>query len=300
MPKQSSYDVVIIIPTLPKQPNLQWVDTIIQLIKQSPPKDLSWNIYLAYEGRDWNEAVNTAFERVKNCVNKGFILLDDDSFPLPNWADKLANYIQEYPSSLLQFCLIDKKGFFNQYYFSQVDKCSRTFNKLIRKSTAYKDPRELYGYTMVTKAAYYKNLKEPVKSAFAGFSGVFIPKIIYETVGQVAIANNIIYNEDVDFSFRALEKGFSSFIIPQYVLHLCGSTKLKKSIEYTNKVNSSDKWFYEKWFTNNQFINKLRQRGFIKRLVFRFLWTSSTRFFKHRVNKHRFAHNFAERLEVML
>lgn len=300
LPQQKSYDVVIIIPTLPKQPNQRWIEKIITLIKQSPPKSLSWNIYLAYEGNDWNDAVNIAFGRLNPIVSKGFILMDDDSFPLPNWADSLAGYIHEYPSSLLQFCLLDTKGFYNQYFFCQVDGCSRTFNKCMRKASAHKRIRELCSYTRVSKSSYYKKLKKPVKSAFACFSGVYIPKSVYEALGQVASSHEIIYHEDVDFSFKAMEKGFSSFIIPQYVLHLSGGTKLKKPVEYINKLNFSDKWLYEKWFTNNKFICELKKQGFTKRLVFRFLWASSITFLKHRLKNYRFAHNFAERLEIVV
>jgi GT2 family glycosyltransferase len=297
MPHQSSYDVVIIIPTIEKSPNQQRVETIINLIQQNPLQGLTWNIFLAYEGRDWNEAVNKAFQQVAPTVKLGFIFLDDDSFPLPHWSDNLIDYINDYPSTLIQFCLLDKKGFYSQYYFSQVDNCSRTFNKLISKLTPHSDTTDLNNYIMIAKTAYYTKLKKPVKAPFACFSAVFVPKQIYETIGGVKASNDIVYSEDLDFCFRAMNEGYNSIVIPRHILHLVGTTKLKKPEEYIKKISASTKWLCDKWFTKNKFVNSLEKQGFIKPLTFMFLWRNSAKFLRHRAKNHEFLKNFTERLE---
>jgi GT2 family glycosyltransferase len=300
MPLKPCYDVVIIIPTLPKKPNQKRVEKIVDIIMKNPPKGLSWNIYLAYEGRDWNDAVNIALEAILPTVTKGFILLDDDSFPLPNWADKLVDYIESYPDSILQFCLLDKKGFYEQSYFSYVDKCSRALDRIISKSTPRSDAQKLFAYTSVVKTSYYKKLKKPVKASYACFSAVLIPQKVYKSVGKIEDSKNIIYAEDVDFSFRAMQKGYQSYIIPQYVFHLRGTTKGKKPAEYMNKIDSTNEWLYSKWFANPDFVNYLKKQGFTKYFAFRFIWNSSARFLKHRVKNNKFASNFAERLELVV
>lgn len=300
MPQQSSYDIVMIIPTVDKEPNQQRVKSIIKLIEQNPLQGLTWNIYLAYEGRDWNEAVNIALQRVASMVNVGFIFLDDDSFPLPHWSDNLADYINDYPSTMLQFSLLDKKGFYPQYFFGKVDNCSRAFNKFLSKLTPRSDVTDLNPYTMIVKHSYYTKLKKPVKAPFACFSAIFIPKNVYEAVGSVEASVDIVYGEDLDFCFRAKEKGYNSIVIPRHVLHLCGTTKLNKSPEYIKKIDCSNKWLCDKWFARNQFVKGLQEQGFIKPFFFVFLYRSSVTFLKHRMKNHEFAKNFTERLELLI
>lgn len=255
------YDFVIVIPTIFKEENNKRVEKIIELInKYPPPKNFTWNIYLAYEGNDWNEAINISFERLKSKVNKGFLLMDDDAFPTLKWMNNFEDYIKKYKNSILQFALIDKMGIIR--WETKIYKLSRLSMAFL---AFYFFPFFLKKYVSHSTKYLYNHLPIlPIKIHAACFSTVFIPKKILLSIGKVIQNKKVMYGEDWDFCYRALMKGFTIYKIPREVFHNLATTKSGKKMGKINKIYYSDIFLYNKWFTNKEFIKKLREENLIE------------------------------------
>ena len=104
---EKCYDVVIMITTLPKAENKTRTKKVLELIEKYPPP-MSYNVYLAYEGKDWADAVNIGFKRLLPRVKYGLILLDDDSFPMEDWMQGFETAIKH--NCILQFAIVNPYG----------------------------------------------------------------------------------------------------------------------------------------------------------------------------------------------
>jgi len=254
-------DFIIIIPTVAKEKNQKRVEKILELIIKYPPKKFSYNIYLAYKGKDWNEAVNNSFKKLKNKVKEGFLLLDDDSFPLPGWMDDFERFVYKYKNSILQFNLVDTNG---------IIAWGRKLLKLNKLAMAFLSfwfsPLFIAKFKPYARSISVRKKTKVTRIHTAGFSAVFVPIKILNEIGGVKDRkedNNIVYHEDSDFCYRAFMKGYFSYEIPRKVLHIGFVTKSKKVYEKMDKEEYSRIWLVKKWYTNREFIKKLREANLI-------------------------------------
>lgn len=259
-----AYDLIVIIPTLPRPENQKRLAEVIKLIESFPPSKWSWNIYLAYEGSDWGDAVNIAITRLRERVTKGFILLDDDDFPMRGWLDGIEGYAIEYPDSLFQFSmLINGKVYWTPRVY-RLGPLAMALSALCFYHRA-QTKKHIPLYFLNADYKYRSSLPaSPRKILHACTSAIFIPLSVYDAIGQIAVNENINYCEDTDYSFRAWMNGFQVYRIPGRVRHFIGTTKSTKSPEYVSKISYSQLWLYGKWFTQRAFVEKITQEGFLE------------------------------------
>jgi len=258
---KKKYDIIIIIPTVDKEENKNRVKEIIKRIEAYTPKELNWNIYFAYEGNDWNGAVNIAINATKNYVKYGLIFLDDDAFPEKDWMSFFCKNLDFIKDDILQFSLTYPNGFCIHTKLYKHSRLSLILGSLFLFGSLNKNRFiPLFFFADYLKKYKYTNGKEPVPACY--FSAAYIPIRAILSLKKINYNKNVMYGEDVDFCFRAYNHGISCYRIPGKVTHLGAATKSKRTFETWDKRRYSYLWVY-RWFMNNKLIDILYSKKII-------------------------------------
>jgi GT2 family glycosyltransferase len=252
--RKPQHDVIVVIPTLPKPENARRLSKILKMIETEPPP-VDYNIYLAYEGSDWNEAINISFDRLLPSVRHGLILLNDDAYPMHEWMKDFDKYLAEYPESIFQFTSLNQSGKFGTVRIIKMWKPLKLIMLLLVPSYL---PWLKYDYWWIFEWIKFRP-SEPVKQSSGG-DVVYLPKKVIESLGHVA-SKPVMYYEDTDYIARAVMEGFEVFRIANHVFHVVGATKRKKSKEYLSRTRASLKWLSDKWLRDPAYILEMRQGG---------------------------------------
>lgn len=261
-PDEGEYDFAVCITTLPNPSNMRRVEQILRLLKKHRPDGLSWNVYLAYDGDCWSDALNKALAFLVGRVRYGVVLLDDDAFPSSNWSQNLEAYISlDMP---FQFALCEHGHvLWERVLFPLPKPLSLILHTFTVTRRRHKYPSPAY-------LVIYEKRKPPdipnqlIKVHRISFSACYLPrKAILET-GQVENSHRILHYEDQDYSFRMLEKGFVLYTTPNLVYHIGRATKRQQIRRQQDLKITSRLEVYQRFFSNAQFISKLRSLKLLK------------------------------------
>lgn len=92
-------------------------------------------------------------------------------------------------------------------------------------------------------------LDTPIETAFVTWGGVYIKKEVIKEIGKIDEAYYQSYYGDVDYCFKAHQKGFKVGVVPVKIVHEESLDTLKNKEELKQTIQKNWSYFKAKWMS---------------------------------------------------
>jgi len=238
----------IIIPTL-KKPHLK---ECLEALKKNT--SVPYRPFLIDEGKSWPEAINIGLKKAG--YKHDVVLMDDDIRVLPGWLDNIEEY--KKIADIIGFKLLFPNGkIAHAGGFVTIDPIRKICGLLFKKPTYQLFSINVIGYNENDRGQYDKIKYLPHVTT----SLIYIKKDVFQKIKKMSVWKGHQF-EDVDFGFKALEKGFKILYTPNKAIHLLTATK-KNFKDINKKAEINYLTLHKKWLQNKKFLQLLKEKKFI-------------------------------------